>query len=473
MPEAVTSRAASLASKPLLWPVLALVALLVINVIATPSFLGVRMQDGHLYGNLIDILRNGAPVLLIALGMTLVIATRGIDLSVGAIAAIAGAVACVYIAGAQDEGVGIDGDRRLHDGPGSLRPARSLERLPGLGAGDPADHRDAGADDRRPRSGDARHRRADHHRQQRHLRRPRRRVRGDASGGDPGGPGDVRTHRAGHPSYGAGHADRVRRDQPRGEPARRRPGPHDHLDRLRLLRPLRRHRRADDRGQHQCRGRQQRRAVDRARRDPGGRHRRYVAGRRPLLPDRDAGRRAADPDARHDDPQHRDPGPVQLPVQGGRRDRRLPRPVAEGARGVPSTTNRRRRPHDTRQARHERRNRHRPQHLGAGPHLLAAVAVPSGAGHLRPVRGHVRRRRCALRGLRLSAGLPQPVRRQRLPDRPRGRHDLRDPHRWHRPERRLGRGAVHRGGGSHPRGGLVAGPRHGRGAARRHRPWAC
>ena len=33
--------------------------------------------------------------LLVALGMTLVIATRGIDLSVGAVAAIAGAVACI------------------------------------------------------------------------------------------------------------------------------------------------------------------------------------------------------------------------------------------------------------------------------------------------------------------------------------------------------------------------------------------
>ncbi|MBW9206458.1 ABC transporter permease [Mumia sp. zg.B53] len=57
------------------------------------------MQDGHLYGSLVDIARNGAPVLLVALGMTLVIATRGIDLSVGAIAAIAGAVACVHLAG--------------------------------------------------------------------------------------------------------------------------------------------------------------------------------------------------------------------------------------------------------------------------------------------------------------------------------------------------------------------------------------
>lgn len=95
---------ARLLANPLLWPVLALVALLVINVIATPSFLDIRIQDGHLYGNLVDIARNSAPVLLVGLGMTLVIATRGIDLSVGAIAAIAGAVACTRIAGAGDEG---------------------------------------------------------------------------------------------------------------------------------------------------------------------------------------------------------------------------------------------------------------------------------------------------------------------------------------------------------------------------------
>ncbi|WP_134740981.1 ABC transporter permease [Nocardioides sp. 503] len=87
----------------LVWPVLALVVLLVINVVATPSFFDVRMQDGHLFGSLVDVLRNSAPVLLVALGMTLVIATRGIDLSVGAIAAIAGAVACTYIVGS-DEG---------------------------------------------------------------------------------------------------------------------------------------------------------------------------------------------------------------------------------------------------------------------------------------------------------------------------------------------------------------------------------
>ncbi|MFY0407529.1 ABC transporter permease [Solicola sp. PLA-1-18] len=86
----------------LTWPLLALVALLLVNVVVTPSFFSLRIQDGHLYGSLIDILKNGAPTLLIALGMTLVIATRGIDLSVGAVVAISGAVTCTYIAGAPD-----------------------------------------------------------------------------------------------------------------------------------------------------------------------------------------------------------------------------------------------------------------------------------------------------------------------------------------------------------------------------------
>ncbi|WP_309116453.1 ABC transporter permease [Saccharothrix sp.] len=86
------------------WALGALVALLVLNVVVTPSFFSIRMQDGHLYGSVIDILKNGAPTLLIALGMTLVIATRGIDLSVGAVVAIAAAVTCEYIATSSDPG---------------------------------------------------------------------------------------------------------------------------------------------------------------------------------------------------------------------------------------------------------------------------------------------------------------------------------------------------------------------------------
>ncbi|MBB0230127.1 ABC transporter permease, partial [Streptomyces calidiresistens] len=83
----------------LLWPLVALAGLILLNVIVTPSFLHLGLRDGHLHGSLVDILRNGAPTLLIAVGMTLVIATRGIDLSVGAVAAISGAIACTWIAG--------------------------------------------------------------------------------------------------------------------------------------------------------------------------------------------------------------------------------------------------------------------------------------------------------------------------------------------------------------------------------------
>ena len=53
----------------------------------------IAVLDGHLFGSPIDILNRAAPLVLVALGMTLVIATRGIDISVGAVVAIAGAAA--------------------------------------------------------------------------------------------------------------------------------------------------------------------------------------------------------------------------------------------------------------------------------------------------------------------------------------------------------------------------------------------
>ena len=67
-------------------------------------FIKVTVRDGELYGALIDILRNSAPLMLVALGMTLVIATRGIDLSVGAVMAVSGAVTLTIIDGSADPG---------------------------------------------------------------------------------------------------------------------------------------------------------------------------------------------------------------------------------------------------------------------------------------------------------------------------------------------------------------------------------
>jgi simple sugar transport system permease protein len=87
----------------LFWPVVALLALLLGDLIAQPGFFSIELRDGHLYGNVVDILKNGAPLILIAIGMTLVVATRGIDLSVGAVVAISGALACLHLSGLGDQ----------------------------------------------------------------------------------------------------------------------------------------------------------------------------------------------------------------------------------------------------------------------------------------------------------------------------------------------------------------------------------
>ena len=78
--------------------IVTLVALIALVSLVFPSFLQVGYADGRLVGPVVDILKRGAPVALLAVGMTLVIATRGIDLSVGTVMAISGAVAAWSIA---------------------------------------------------------------------------------------------------------------------------------------------------------------------------------------------------------------------------------------------------------------------------------------------------------------------------------------------------------------------------------------
>lgn len=75
----------------------ALALLLIINWVIFPPFFNLSLVDGRLTGSVIDVLNRAAPVALLALGMAAVIATRGIDLSVGAIMAISGAVAASLI----------------------------------------------------------------------------------------------------------------------------------------------------------------------------------------------------------------------------------------------------------------------------------------------------------------------------------------------------------------------------------------
>ncbi len=94
--------APSLLQHKLVRPLAALAVLLLVDLLTIPGFFHLTVRDGHLYGSLVDILNRAAPLMLAALGMTLVIATRGIDISVGAVVALSGTVAAMLIGGAPE-----------------------------------------------------------------------------------------------------------------------------------------------------------------------------------------------------------------------------------------------------------------------------------------------------------------------------------------------------------------------------------
>jgi ribose/xylose/arabinose/galactoside ABC-type transport system permease subunit len=77
--------------------VIALAAVLLVNWALFPGFFTITWQDGRFFGSLIDVLNRGAPVAILAIGMTMVIATKGVDLSVGAVMAISGATAATLV----------------------------------------------------------------------------------------------------------------------------------------------------------------------------------------------------------------------------------------------------------------------------------------------------------------------------------------------------------------------------------------
>src|SRR5213083_1875307 len=83
--------------RSLFWPLVALGALLVFNLLFTEGFARITIRNGHVYGSLVDILKLSSRVMLVSLGMTLVIATAGVDLSVGALMAIAGSIVAKLI----------------------------------------------------------------------------------------------------------------------------------------------------------------------------------------------------------------------------------------------------------------------------------------------------------------------------------------------------------------------------------------
>ncbi len=81
------------------WAVVAEVLILLVCLIVRPDFFTISYQPstGMLYGNLIDIVNRSSEITIIAMGMTLVIALGGTDLSVGALVAVSGAIALKFL----------------------------------------------------------------------------------------------------------------------------------------------------------------------------------------------------------------------------------------------------------------------------------------------------------------------------------------------------------------------------------------
>ena len=93
------NRIKQLSKGRLFWPLVALFLMVMVNFYFNRDFFSIKIVNGGLFGSVIDILNRAAPIMLIAMGMTLVIATRGIDISVGATVAISGAIAAALIGG--------------------------------------------------------------------------------------------------------------------------------------------------------------------------------------------------------------------------------------------------------------------------------------------------------------------------------------------------------------------------------------
>lgn len=85
--------------KQLFLPIFALCLMLIVNVIVTPTFFNITIQNHVLYGYPIDIINRASELIILAVGMTLVVASsKGTDISVGAVSALSAAV-CVRLLG--------------------------------------------------------------------------------------------------------------------------------------------------------------------------------------------------------------------------------------------------------------------------------------------------------------------------------------------------------------------------------------
>lgn len=89
----------SIVKSKLFWAVVAEALILLVCLIMRPEFFKIEYQPttGMWFGSIIDIINRSAEITIIAMGMTLVIALGGTDLSVGAMVAVSGAIALKFL----------------------------------------------------------------------------------------------------------------------------------------------------------------------------------------------------------------------------------------------------------------------------------------------------------------------------------------------------------------------------------------
>ncbi|MDE7019001.1 MAG: ABC transporter permease, partial [Lachnospiraceae bacterium] len=88
-------------------PIFSMLLVMMINVVydtvsgnAPFGFFSISINNGILYGRLIDILNRGSEVAILAIGMTLVVsASAGTDISVGSVMSLSGGMCCMLLAG--------------------------------------------------------------------------------------------------------------------------------------------------------------------------------------------------------------------------------------------------------------------------------------------------------------------------------------------------------------------------------------
>lgn len=84
----------------LFFPIFCMILVLLINLLKSPDFFSIAVNNGVLYGRIIDILNRGSEIAILAVGQTLVIAvSAGTDISVGSVMSLSSCFCCMLLAG--------------------------------------------------------------------------------------------------------------------------------------------------------------------------------------------------------------------------------------------------------------------------------------------------------------------------------------------------------------------------------------